>query len=215
MRLWFRCLFAALVVVVAAAHGRGFIAGTGQSSPSGVAKPHGIFQVELIKALDSKKLKQGGQVESKLTNSIILSGGESFPRGAIVIGHVTEAKARAKNDSESILGIRFEKVVPPTGESLPIRGVVLAAAPNPYTSDSSGTMPNAYPSLDTATTASIASTMTAPSIPILNTESRGVLGIPNLELRPDGMFASNGKTVKIESGARLLLDVTIEPTTNN
>src|SRR5271165_5704032 len=77
-------------------------ADSGQSTATTSASGgHGTFSVELAKALDSKKLKEGDEVQAKLTGSITLPSGATVPRGTMLIGHVTEAKARSKNDSES------------------------------------------------------------------------------------------------------------------
>jgi len=182
---------------------------SGQASAGGTAG-RGTFTVELVKALDSKKLKQGDAVEAKLTGGITLPDGVTAPRGAKVIGHVTEAKARSGGQSESALGIQFDKIVRPDGGETPIKGIVLAAAPDPNQQAPSGTMPGAYPSLDTATTAGVVNTMTALSVPLLNAQSRGVSGINNLQLGTNGVFTSTGKAVKLDSGIRMLLDVTVE-----
>src|SRR5579863_7734291 len=77
------------------------VANSGQSAAQPAAQSatagqgHGTFSVELAKTLDSKKLKEGDEVQAKLTGPITLPSGATVPRGAMVIGHVTEAKARS------------------------------------------------------------------------------------------------------------------------
>lgn len=170
---------------------------------------HGTFTVELVKALDSKKVHEGDAVEAKLTGGITLPDGTVVPRGTPVIGHITQASARSKHDSESALGISFDKITSSGGGAL-ISGIVVAAAPNPEPTDSSDAAGNIYTRLDSATTASIGHTQTSQSTPLLNDKSRGVLGIEDLSLRPDGLFTSGGKEVKLRSGIRFLLSVTLQ-----
>jgi hypothetical protein len=52
-----------------------------------------------------------------------------IPRGSKLIGHVTEAKAKAKGESESSLGIVFDRAVPKNGGAeVPVHAVVQALA---------------------------------------------------------------------------------------
>ena len=108
------------------------------SAKAATGNSHGTFTVELVKALDSKKLKEGDAVEAKLTGGITLPNGAKVPRGAKVFGHVTEAKARSKSDSQSSLGISFDKIAWHGGEDTPIHGVIQAVAPNPNEEISTG-----------------------------------------------------------------------------
>jgi hypothetical protein len=171
---------------------------------------HGVFTVELTKALNSKKLRRGDQVEAKLTGSITLPSGAIVPRGANVLGHITEAEARSKNDAESALGIVFDRIAPPEGRETPIKGIILAAAPNPNPRTGARGITDSYINLAEATSKSAVSTLRQPSIPLLNDDSRGVLGIENLQLRPDGVFTFSGAEVKLISGTRMLLGVTVQ-----
>lgn len=177
---------------------------------AGKAGHHGTFTVELVKALDSRKVKTGNIVEAKLTGGITLPDGTVVPRGAPVIGHVTEATARSKEYAESVLGIAFDKIILAGGSETLITGVAVAAAPNPEPTESPDAAANIYVSLDKGTTASIGHSQTSQSTPLLNDESRGVLGIEGLHLRSDGVFTSDGKQVKLNSGMRLLLNVTLQ-----
>ena len=68
---------------------------------------HGAFPVQVTKMLDSSKLKQGDIVEFKTAGAFVLPDGRRVPEGAKVTGHVTEAKARSKGDSQSDLADCF------------------------------------------------------------------------------------------------------------
>jgi hypothetical protein len=181
------------------------------SAKAASKNPQGTFTVELVKALDSRKVHEGDEVEAKLTGGITLPDGTSHPRDARVLGHVTEAKARSKGAAESSLEIVFDTLVGPGGAKTAIHGAVLAAAPNPNPQtggpDAAG---NIYTHLDASTTAAVANDQRAVSVPMLNDTSRGALGIEDLNLKPDGIFTSGGKEVKLRSGIRLLLSVTLQ-----
>ncbi len=179
--------------------------GAGATKNQDTTAGNGTFSVELTKTLDSKKLKDGDPVEVKLTGSVTLPDGTNAVRGAKVIGHVTQAKARSKKDSESTLGISFDKVAVSGGQEALISGVVLAATPGPDVETGSRGLADGYSSLG-----EMAETNTAvsagQSTPTLSDRSRGVLGIRNLKLT-DGVFTSTGKEVRLDSGTRMLLSV--------
>ena len=182
------------------------VANGGQSAATPSASGgHGTFSVELAKALDSKKLKEGDEVQAKLTGSITLPSGATVPRGTMLIGHVTEAKARSKSDSESALGISFDKIVLGKGEDLPIKGVLQAVAPNPNGDVSTGAYLDQGPSLRMATQSQVPSTVSDPK-PVLTEQSTGVLGFKNMTLK-DGVITSTGKEIKLDTGTRFMLSV--------
>jgi hypothetical protein len=216
MKHWFvSMLFAALAVTMSAAKEPSPAAHTGQAATqpatahsATTSQARGFFKIELTKSLDSKKLKAGDEVEAKLTSGIVTTDGVSIPSGTKVIGHITEAKARSNHDSESTLGIVFDKIVRRGGEDTPIKSVIQAAAPNPNSgANSSGGV--GYSGLNEAAQKNSLPTGTNQSVPVLNEQSRGVLGIKNLQLGSEGVFISSGKEVKLDSGIQLLLDVTM------
>ena len=219
MKRWLAgTLFIALVVSMSAGQAPNPIAQQGQAAAQSSAglkagttpRGHGVFTVELTKALNSKKLRQGDQVEAQLTGSITLPSGAIVPRGADVLGHITEAKARSKSDAESALGITFDAVLRPGGQQTAIQGIIRAVAPNPN-APTSGSNRDLYGvDLNAVPTHSVANTLNAPSIPLLNEQSTGVLGIANLQLGSGGVLTSSGKEVKLDSGTRILLDVTMQ-----
>jgi len=179
------------------------------TTPAAVAAGrHGTFTVELIKPLDSRKLKEGDAVEAKLTGNITLPSGATVPRGTNVLGHVTEAKARSKSDSQSSLGISFDKIAGPDGEDTPIHGVIQAVAPNPNDEITTGDYIG-YHGLDEATAKPPKPDNRRDPIPILNETSQGALGIKNMQLGAGGVLTSSGKEVKLDSGTRMLLNVTM------
>lgn len=215
MKRWaIYALFATLTALLPVGMRSVAVAQTSAQSSAGqsvttTGKAHGTFTVELTKALDSKKLKEGDPVEARLTGGITLPNGTQVARGAKVMGHVTAATARSNGGSGSTLGIVFDKISRSAGEDTPIKGVVQAAAPNPNADLGTGGAVDYGPSLRASTEAPGPPDMSKPAVKLLNEQSVGVLGIKNLQLGPDGVFTSSSKEVKLDSGTRILLNVTM------
>jgi hypothetical protein len=51
-----------------------------------------------------------------------------IPKGSKLVGHVTQASARAKGDSESTLGIVFDKAILKNGQEVPLNVAIQALA---------------------------------------------------------------------------------------
>src|SRR6516225_4796193 len=86
---------------------------------------------ELSSSVDSKKIKQGDAVTARTTADIRADGKTIIPKGTKLIGHVTEAAARAKGGAASSLGIAFDKAILKGGEELPLNVAIVAGAPPP------------------------------------------------------------------------------------
>lgn len=82
----------------------------------------------LTKTIDSRKAKDGDEVTAKSTSSMNAQGERPIPKGTKLIGHVTKANARANGDSESALGIVFDRAEVGKGREVPIHAVVQALA---------------------------------------------------------------------------------------
>src|SRR5207245_4939351 len=80
---------------------------------SGAASLSGgtIIQAELSKSIDAKKAKQGDQVSAKTIEDVRSNGKVVIPKGSKLIGHIMEAKASTKEDSNSNLAIAWDKAV--------------------------------------------------------------------------------------------------------
>jgi hypothetical protein len=161
-----------------------------------------ILPVSLETSLDSKKKNVGDQVEGNVPSPVHLSDGTMIPAGAKVVGHVTASKAKAKGDSESSLAIVFEKVSLSGGKTLNIKGYIRAVGPNPNTESGNGGI--GYSGLNQATQHSQTG-MRPDSVPLLSETSEGVVGIKNLTLDAAGVLRSDGKTVKVEHEAQIML----------
>ena len=74
--------------------------------------PGSIIPVQLTKTIDAKKVKTGDEVEAKVTQDLTTGNGEVvLPKDTKVVGHITEAQTRSKEQKESQIGIAFDHTV--------------------------------------------------------------------------------------------------------
>jgi type IV secretory pathway VirB10-like protein len=86
------------------------------------------INAELTAPIDSKKAKPGDPVAARTTEPTKSNGKTVIPKGSRLVGHVTEASARAKGDSESALGIVFDKAILKNGQEMPLNVAIQALA---------------------------------------------------------------------------------------
>src|ERR1035441_9812518 len=108
--------------------------GANQAQAAGVHRiaPGSVIPVQLTKTIDAKKAKPGDQVAAKVTMDLKANSGEVVvPKDTVVMGHVTEAQTRSKEQKESQVGIAFDRAVLKDGEiSLPMSIQAVIAPPN-------------------------------------------------------------------------------------
>ena len=97
--------------------------------------PGSVIPVELTKGIDAKKVKTGDPVEAKVTMDLKTNSGEVLvPKDTKVMGHVTEAQPRSKEQKESQVGIAFDHAVMKSGSNmqlpLSIQAVISPSAMN-------------------------------------------------------------------------------------
>src|SRR5258708_4464713 len=79
-------------------------------------RPGSVIPVQLTKSIDAKKVKAGDEVEAKVTQDMKAGNGEVIvPKDTKVVGRVTEAQARNKEQKESQVGIVFDRAVMKAG----------------------------------------------------------------------------------------------------
>jgi len=192
--------------------------GTGAANQPHIA-PGSVIPVQLTKAVDAKKAKTGDEIVAKVTQDMKTQAGQVLvPKDTKVIGHVTEAQARHKDEKESQLGIAFNQAVL-NNQQLQLRMSIQAvigpenpndngaasgggsnAGPSPSatgtnaSSPMAGRSPNAGPgqgeSPNSASAGNADQSQQAHSKrPPINAQTQGVIGLSNLSLSP----ASNGQ----------------------
>jgi hypothetical protein len=77
-------------------------------------------QAELVKPVDAKKNKVGDEVVAKTTQDVKSEGHVVIPKGSKLIGHVTEVKARSKEQATSAVGIAFDHALLKNGTEMPL-----------------------------------------------------------------------------------------------
>jgi len=83
--------------------------------------PGSVIPVQLTKTIDAKKAKSGDPVEAKVTQDLKTGNGDILvPKDTKVIGRVTEAQARSKDQKESQVGIAFDHAVMKNGGDVPL-----------------------------------------------------------------------------------------------
>src|SRR5437667_3979675 len=85
------------------------------------------FNAALSSPIDSKKCKPGDPVNAHTTEAAKSEGKTVIPKGSKLVGHVTQASARGKGESESSLGIVFDKAILKNGQEIPLNNVTIQA----------------------------------------------------------------------------------------
>lgn len=65
---------------------------------------------QLENSLDARRAKVGDQVVLKTTQAVKQNGEVIVPKGAKLIGHVTEVQQRTKSNGESRIGVAFDRL---------------------------------------------------------------------------------------------------------
>jgi hypothetical protein len=106
------------------------------------------INVVLDSSVDSKKAKQGDPVKAHVAEAVKSPDNSTvLPKGTKLIGHVTRAAARSKGDSESMLGIQFDKAELKGQQEKSLGGMVVEAVAAPSEAASSfGGGPSGVPS---------------------------------------------------------------------
>jgi len=86
------------------------------------------FNVALSSSVDSKKCKPGEAVNAHTTEAVKSEGKTVIPKGSKLVGHVTQASARANGQAESALGIVFDRAILKNGQEIPLNVAIQALA---------------------------------------------------------------------------------------
>jgi hypothetical protein len=86
------------------------------------------FNAALNAPIDSKKAKPGDPVTAHTTEPAKSDGKTVMPRGTKLLGHVTQASARSNGESDSSLGVVFDKAILKNGQEVPLNAGIQALA---------------------------------------------------------------------------------------
>lgn len=176
--------------------------------------PGSVIPVELAKTVDAKKAKTGDEVIAKVTMDMKSNNGDVLvAKDTKVVGHVTEAQPRNKEQKESALGIAFDHTVTKSGEmQMPMSIQAIIAPPNQNSNNgasndqSAASAPSSSPSSTPSSNSRMGGGSTAPAnTPTANTmptasdtgnnsnanarpqitaKTEGIIGISNMKLAP-------------------------------
>jgi hypothetical protein len=106
--------------------------------------PGSVIPVQLTKSLDAKKAKTGDEIDAKVTQDMKAGNGAVLvAKDTKVIGHVTEAQARSKDQKESQVGIAFDHAVMNGSEvAMPMSIQAIVAPPNSNPNNNSNSANN-------------------------------------------------------------------------
>jgi hypothetical protein len=93
--------------------------------------PGSVIPVLLSRTIDAKKVKVGDQVEAKVTQDLKADGEVIIPKDTKVLGRVTQAQARTKEQKESQVGITFDHALKKNGDDLPLSMSIQAVIATP------------------------------------------------------------------------------------
>ncbi|HTA52368.1 MAG TPA: hypothetical protein VK757_06245 [Candidatus Acidoferrum sp.] len=94
----------------------------------GGSAANSTMNATLVHPLDVNKNKPGDPVKARTTHASQSPDGTPLPKGTELVGHVTQTQSRTRNQSESDLGIVFDKAVLKNGQEVPINGTIQAVA---------------------------------------------------------------------------------------
>lgn len=115
-------------------------------APARIA-PGSVIPVELAKSVNAKKARTGDEVVTKVTADLRNNAGTILvPKDTEVLGHVTEAQARTKEQKESQLAIVFDKAVLKNGETMQMPMSIQAIIAPPNQNNAANSQPSSgYP----------------------------------------------------------------------
>lgn len=121
-----------------------------QAAPSSPGKPitkiapGSVIPVQLTKSIDVKKVKTGDEVEAQVTGDLKAENGDIIvPKNTKVVGRVTEAQTRNKEQKESQIGIAFDHAVMTNGSDMTMPMSIQAIVAQSYLSGGNSSGSNA------------------------------------------------------------------------
>jgi len=78
------------------------------------------FDTELLDGASSKTSQVGSAVRARVTRAVVVDGLTVVPEGAVIAGKVTAAVPIRKIGGQAVLGLKFDTLELPGGETVPI-----------------------------------------------------------------------------------------------
>jgi hypothetical protein len=176
--------------------------------------------VELPRTLDAKKLKQGDELQARVTADLIYNGKVIVPREAKVLGKVEDLKMGEKGDPETRLLLVFEKIVTKDGREFqfeypafvqalgPERRAAALSTSNHEDLPVKAELGNAVDRVNSVPF--ILGDKSSATYGVILPTASGVFALPGLKLSesPKGVYIVAPKgNIKLEYGAQMVLRV--------
>lgn len=104
------------------------------NAPLGQIADGGAIVAELAKSVNARKAKANDKIESRVTMDLLWHDKVVIPRGAKIVGRVTDARARTKDIPESTVKIAFDRVVWNGRREVPLKATIQALGAPMHTS---------------------------------------------------------------------------------
>jgi hypothetical protein len=188
----------------------------GQSAPQGVKFEFGAtLNGVLSDTVDARKCKPGDPVKAKTSEDVKAGGVVVIPRGAKLMGHVTEAQPAAKSGEQARLGLVFDRADLKDGRQIPLHTTFYAlAAPEGASSDRGSSLDGGFGGGSAAVGNMVSAASTTPSD---DSSTLGPRRTRQEELKPSpgaiGGLNSSGTLYASSRGVFGLEDISLEPNT--
>ncbi len=176
--------------------------------------------VDLPRALDAKKLKQGDELQARITDDLIFDGKVIVATGSKVFGKVEDVKLSVKDDPETRLLLSFTKIVTKDGREFQFEypAFIQALGPERRAGGLSGSNHEDLPvkaelgnAVDRVNSVPFSQgDRSSPRYGLILPTASGVFGLPGLKLSDSakGVYIVAPKgNIKLEYGTQMVLRV--------
>jgi hypothetical protein len=166
----------------------------------------------LVSWLDARRSRVGDPVEARIEQDVKQGGKVVLKKGTRISGHVTEARARTKDQAESQVTIAFDRALIKNNQAIPFQAsvVAMAAAPQPAAKNmtpSNGAMSATPASAHSSGSASSGSTSATASttgavMKTPNTATASASGMTNAAVRSPGAVGGMTSSGRMSSNSK-------------
>ncbi|HEV7441971.1 MAG TPA: TrbI/VirB10 family protein [Steroidobacteraceae bacterium] len=190
-----------------------------QGVPQGIKFEFGTTLTGVLSdTVDARKCKPGDPVKARTSEDVKAGGVVVIPRGAKLIGHVTEAQPAAKAGEQARLGLVFDRADLKDGRQIPLHTTFYAlAAPEGASSDRDSSLDGGFGGGSGGGSAAVGNMVSAASS--TPSDDASALGPRRTrhELKPSpgaiGGLNSSGTLYASSRGVFGLEDISLEPNT--
>lgn len=176
---------------------------------SSAIPPGTIIPAELAKSVDARKVKMGDEFVARISQDMLSLGQVVLPRGSKIIGHITSAKGRDKGDTQSQLGLAFDKIVLKDRE-IPLNASIQAlGAPMDYQSTNAMSEAQNGPPSGSSGYPGAPGGMTQPGTPPSPSSAGNMGNYPNANSNPPSASASHGPVPTNAQGVQGISDLSL------